>query len=1231
MRKANFFLLMALAMFNHQFVFGQCGGTIDFGTDWFQSGPASAGTWNVSGGGSTVTQTINGLPTYYVSGENYIDVRISGTFRVNTGNDDDMVGFVFGYQDPITPPNGMNHKYYLFDWKQAPQPSNPPEQEGFFLTKVDSTIDLNVSTDVDLFWDHPVGLPGFNVMDSLNGPGTGWSDYTTYDFTLTYTSQKIIIEIDSDTIFDISGCFEPGRFGFYNFSQDQAIYSNFSYELIADFDMSVGETCINSNVDFESVNSFCQSGSYVSPITGWEWDLGDGTIITDTNVTHLYSEPGNYTVQLNVSDDFGCVSTVSQNIQVKGLVADIGQTLICPGSSTDVWCNLADDGALYQWFLDGNPITSPTVNDTLITVNTGGDYHVEITGYDPSYNPCNTVSNTVQLVVENETVTLNGTGGTTICSGASVDLQSTNISGATQYEWFLNGSSQGTGTNQYTASTTGDYHVIVTTANGCNFTSNTVTITAGSDPTANISAASNDICPGETSTLSTSPSAGETVQWLESGNPIAGETGNTYVASTAGDYSVEITNSAGCSSVSTVETIVVNPVPNPSITGSEPNFCPGITTITLTAAPSAASSYQWYQNGNPIAGATNMTFDATSDGDYTVEVTNAQGCSATSPITTLQTGTVSSFTVTPDVTSFCDGESVNLSTTLESGSTYQWFLNGNPLGSASVNQNTISSSNGGDFYVEVTTDLGCSTTSNTVTVTENPLPTANISTSNSSYCPGDSTLITANSITGATYEWFFNGSSLGTGTNSIYATSQGDYWVEVTDNCTGTSNTLTITEQSAPANAGTISGTTSFCPGASLNFSISSVANASSYNWEIVPASAGSIGSGQGTASVTVNTTNQNFTISVTPENNCSVGGQSNLAVSLEPSFMCQGQVLFAANPTNVCEGSQVTYTNYTDNSIFIGATPEWNFGTGASPATASGNGPHTVTYSTSGLKTVTLEYVDNFGFTIASETKTDYVNVNGSVNTSAITGNTSLDCNGGIEQYSVTNTTGSSYNWTVPNGSTILTGQGSNTIQVDMTSGGDIEVVETTVAGCVGAPVTLTVSVSNGPVTSSITGNNIVECNTSSEIYSVTNTPGSNYQWSVPAGANIVSGQNTNQIEVDFMGNFGTISVVEEDATGCQGQTVTLDVACNVGIKNETNTQIKLYPNPTFDYFRLQGLESGLQYQLTIYNVNGKIVMSKGITENQQIDITSFASGVYYCQLQSKNEIINLRLIKQN
>ena len=68
-------------------------------------------------------------------------------------------------------------------------------------------------------------------------------------------------------------------------------------------------------------------------------------------------------------------------------------------------------------------------------------------------------------------------------------------------------------------------------------------------------------------------------------------------------------------------------------------------------------------------------------------------------------------------------------------------------------------------------------------------------------------------------------------------------------------------------------------------------------------------------------------------------------------------------------------------------------------------------------------------------------------------------------EQYFVTNTATSTYQWNVIGGGTLQTGQGSNSITVDWGAVGGlypsaIEVIESNAAGCPGAPVLLDVYV---------------------------------------------------------------------------------------------------------------------------------------------------------------------------
>ena len=86
---------------------------------------------------------------------------------------------------------------------------------------------------------------------------------------------------------------------------------------------------------------------------------------------------------------------------------------------------------------------------------------------------------------------------------------------------------------------------------------------------------------------------------------------------------------------------VVNPVPNINLLGDE-LVCSNLSTFTKVidagiqdGSPIANYSYAWFFNGNPIAGENNYTLTVNKAGIYTVEVSNAQGCSRTRTITVM--------------------------------------------------------------------------------------------------------------------------------------------------------------------------------------------------------------------------------------------------------------------------------------------------------------------------------------------------------------------------------------------------------------------------------------------------------------------------------------------------------------------------------------------------------------------------------------------------------------------
>lgn len=108
-------------------------------SSWEERGPVANGVWTVAPDGGSVLQSINGDPTFFVSPTNQINTTIRGTIKVGTSSDDDLVGFVFGFNGPVG--TGKDADFVLFDWKQGNQASGGfTSFEGFSLNRVQGTI-----------------------------------------------------------------------------------------------------------------------------------------------------------------------------------------------------------------------------------------------------------------------------------------------------------------------------------------------------------------------------------------------------------------------------------------------------------------------------------------------------------------------------------------------------------------------------------------------------------------------------------------------------------------------------------------------------------------------------------------------------------------------------------------------------------------------------------------------------------------------------------------------------------------------------------------------------------------------------------------------------------------------------------------------------------------------------------------------------------------------------------
>ncbi len=141
------------------------------------------------------------------------------------------------------------------------------------------------------------------------------------------------------------------------------------------------------------------------------------------------------------------------------------------------------------------------------------------------------------------------------------------------------------------------------------------------------------------------------------------------------------------------------------------------------------------------------------------------------------------------------------------------------------------------------------------------------------------------------------------------AGQNGNISVSAGNSCgTSSANTLAVTvSPGTPAQPGAISGTAAQCPGlTNQTYSISAVANATTYTWT-VPAG-WTITSGAGTTSINVTTgsAGQNGSISVSAGNSCGTSSANTLSVTVSPGTP-------ATAGSNIRHSSTVSRINKSD------------------------------------------------------------------------------------------------------------------------------------------------------------------------------------------------------------------------------------------------------------------------------------------------------------------------------
>ncbi len=272
-------------------------------------------------------------------------------------------------------------------------------------------------------------------------------------------------------------------------------------------------------------------------------------------------------------------------------------------------------------------------------------------------------------------------------------------------------------------------------------------------------------------------------------------------------------------------TVAQMPVAN---LGGDRTLCGGTTTLD---AGNAGMEYLWN------TGATTKTLTATASGKYFVRITNPVGGCVASDTINVTINPLQTVALGNDVVQ-CGGTA-----TLNAGNAGM-----NYLWSTGATTQTLTAATSGTYHVKVTNPVTGCEVSDTVQVTINALPAANLANA-VAQCGGTVTLNAGN--TGMAYLW-----NTGATTQTISAATSGQYFVKVTNPATGCTmnDTIQVTINQNPiVNLG---NDTTIC--ASCTITLNAGTGFNSYLWS----------NGATTSSITV-ATGGTYSVTVTDANGC--------------------------------------------------------------------------------------------------------------------------------------------------------------------------------------------------------------------------------------------------------------------------------------------------------------------------------------------------------------------------
>ncbi len=526
---------------------------------------------------------------------------------------------------------------------------------------------------------------------------------------------------------------------------------------------------------------------------GGAWSATNGRASVTGGVTTGIT-PGADTIVYSVSNICGTASatkTVTVNSS-PGAGVILGATAVCiTGSIT-----LSDAGS------SGTGTWSMTNGRATISsgVVTGVTVGIDTVVY--------TITSTCGFASTSETINILTTpvvgainGPSSICVGETIVLTDSIAGGG----WSAsNGDVSLTYGGAITGVSAGIDNIIYSVGNACGSATTNKFIIVNPLPSAGAITGASSVCAGATVMLTDASSGGI---WASYNASAAITSAGIVYGLTPGTDTIKYIVTNACGTASTTSTITVNALPNAGIITGSNSVCAG-SNIFLT---DAATGGTWsVTNVNATVGTTGAVMGVTSGID-TVRYTTANSCGTAIATWIIAINPMPDAGSITGISSVCIGSNISLSDAATGGS---WTATNTSADITSAGV-VYGLANGTDtLKYSVTNSCGMATATKTVAV--NPLPDAGIISGSSTVCVGNEITL-SNTVAGGT--WSSSDAVIATigSTGIITGLAAGtDTAIYTFTNTCGIAIASKVITVSALPVAGTISGSSSVCIGASI-------------------------------------------------------------------------------------------------------------------------------------------------------------------------------------------------------------------------------------------------------------------------------------------------------------------------------------------------------------------------------------------------------------------------------